>query len=78
MLTPLIPFSNRYLFHIQIILSLRGGRFRKGAAPLLDAPSKRGENLRGGEAPLSFLLPSPAMNILKQRSMYLAGEGIQW
>jgi len=34
-----------------------------------------GKNLRGGEAPLSSSLPSPAINICQDLSMLQAGEG---
>jgi hypothetical protein len=38
---------------------------------------ERGREFERGLRPLSSELPSPAINIFKQRSMSLAGEGIQ-
>jgi hypothetical protein len=38
---------------------------------------ERGREFERGLRPLSPQLPSPAINIFKQRSMYPAGEGIQ-
>jgi hypothetical protein len=42
-----------------IYLLFERGKKRKRAAPLLDTPSRGGENLRGGSAPSLLLLPSP-------------------
>jgi hypothetical protein len=38
---------------------------------------ERGREFERGRSPLSPQLPSPATNIFRPHSMYLAGEGIK-